>query len=278
MIRFCIILIFLLKTPLVSAEIDYFSAENLHRFADHLYDSGDFERAIGEYNRLLIAWPDSVTTRDYQRLVECYERVADYHRALGLVRNRPFFAGSDSCRWFRREARLLFRLEHYDDLTHSWFAHPLCASDSTRVLLGFRDWRHRQWAAAEQHFQQLADDFANRQFYLSLTHEAQNLPHKSPLAAGVLSAVMPGAGRLYLGRWADALMSFVTSGVTIWQAYEHFDEDGWDSTNGWIYSGLGLFFYGGNVYGSYMSARIDNYRHNAHMELKLETTIRLYLD
>ncbi len=45
--------------------------------------------------------------------------------------------------------------------------------------------------------------------------ERQSLALTRPWLAGVLSAVLPGAGQLYLGRFLDALVAFVVTGACI---------------------------------------------------------------
>ncbi len=41
-------------------------------------------------------------------------------------------------------------------------------------------------------------------------------PSHSPLAAGLLSAGLPGAGQLYCGRPAQAVSSLLLTGLTVW--------------------------------------------------------------
>lgn len=83
------------------------------------------------------------------------------------------------------------------------------------------------------------------------------LPLKSPALAGTLSALLPGAGQLYLGRWTDALLAFsftaLFAGAT---AYSHF---GLDSLPFTITSGLlTLGFYSGNITNAVVDARRIN--------------------
>ena len=84
------------------------------------------------------------------------------------------------------------------------------------------------------------------------------LPRKSPWVAGTLSAVIPGLGKGYLGRWPDGLISFTTGAATVAVAVLGFRDDGVRSTKGWALGALGAVFYGGNVYGSAVGARVAN--------------------
>ena len=85
-----------------------------------------------------------------------------------------------------------------------------------------------------------------------------NLSTRSPFLAGFLSTIVPGAGRLYIGRVGDAFTSLLLVGLTGWQTYEGFRRDGIASAKGWTLGTLGSIFYVGNIYGSVISARIYN--------------------
>ncbi len=86
----------------------------------------------------------------------------------------------------------------------------------------------------------------------------QSLPLKSPLLGGLLSALLPGLGQLYAGRWVDALVAFLINGVmiagTILLALPPTSSIAGAITLGIFASG----FYGGSIY----NAVSDVYRHN----------------
>jgi TM2 domain-containing membrane protein YozV len=83
------------------------------------------------------------------------------------------------------------------------------------------------------------------------------LPRRSPLLAGALSAVIPGLGRVYLGRWPDGLLSFLLVGTTGALAAQGFHEEGRGSVRGWILGGVAALLYAGNVYGSAVGAVVQ---------------------
>jgi hypothetical protein len=86
-------------------------------------------------------------------------------------------------------------------------------------------------------------------------HDA--LPRKSPLLAAALSMVVPGLGRVYLGRWPDGLLSFLLVGTTAALAAQGFYQEGQDSVRGWILGGVAALLYAGNVYGSAVGAVVQ---------------------
>jgi TM2 domain-containing membrane protein YozV len=85
---------------------------------------------------------------------------------------------------------------------------------------------------------------------------AAALPRPSPLLAAGLSAVLPGLGRVYVGKWQDGLVSFGLVGTPAWFAYDGFREVGVTSVRGWLLGTVAAVLYAGNVYGSYVGAEV----------------------
>lgn len=79
---------------------------------------------------------------------------------------------------------------------------------------------------------------------------------KSPLFAGILSAIFPGAGRIYTGDYGEAAASMLLTGIFGYLAVSNFI-DGYPRS-GIIFSSIALFFNAGNIYGSVLSAKAYN--------------------
>jgi len=90
-----------------------------------------------------------------------------------------------------------------------------------------------------------------------LIRRYQALPRKSPWLAGAMSAVIPGLGRVYIGRWPDGLMSFLLVGLTAGLSAQGFHEDWRDSVRGWVLGSVAALLYVGNVYGSAVGAIVQ---------------------
>ncbi|RKY94108.1 MAG: hypothetical protein DRQ13_08615, partial [Ignavibacteriae bacterium] len=97
-------------------------------------------------------------------------------------------------------------------------------------------------------------------------------PIKDPALAGIMSAVIPGSGKMYVGEWGDGIMALVTTGLFAFLAYDNFRAG--HNTRAWIFTGLGAFFYAGNVYGSVAAAQI----YNAKIAFEFEDGLNLYLE
>ncbi len=76
---------------------------------------------------------------------------------------------------------------------------------------------------------------------------------KSPITAGLLSAIVPGSGRMYAGRWFDGFMGFVMVYLTASSAVEASKKDN-VLNKGFSYSMFGVF-YTGEIYGAYRTAK-----------------------
>lgn len=107
-------------------------------------------------------------------------------------------------------------------------------------------------------------------------HDA--LPRKSPWLAAGLSAVVPGLGRVYTGRWQDGLVSFLLVGIPSALAAQGFHEDGEASVRGWILASTAALFYAGNVYGSAVGAIVQRRDAEAALEAKVDDDYRRRLE
>jgi hypothetical protein len=74
--------------------------------------------------------------------------------------------------------------------------------------------------------------------------------------AGLLSAVVPGAGKVYAGQLGQGVAIFLQNSIFALQAWEGYRKDGPRSARFLIYSGLFTVFYIGNVWGSVLSVQI----------------------
>ena len=77
---------------------------------------------------------------------------------------------------------------------------------------------------------------------------------------------------MYVGEWGDGIMALITTGLFAFLAYDNFRAD--HNTRAWIFTGLGAFFYAGNIYGSVAAAQI----YNAKIAFEFEDCLNLYLE
>ncbi|MFC1453028.1 hypothetical protein ACFLSJ_06740 [Verrucomicrobiota bacterium] len=98
---------------------------------------------------------------------------------------------------------------------------------------------------------------------LVTTIQAARFPRRSPALAGGLSALIPGAGQAYCGRWKEAGAAFVVNGLLIGSAYESFDTE--RPILGSTIAFLAVGWYIGNVYNALNVAHKHNDEGRAHI-------------
>jgi hypothetical protein len=77
---------------------------------------------------------------------------------------------------------------------------------------------------------------------------------------------------MYVGEWGDGITALLVTSLFAFLAYDNFQAD--HTTRAWIFTGLGAFFYAGNIYGSIASAQIFN----ASIEFEFNGGLNLFLE
>ena len=255
----------------VSAEIppDYYSPENVRKFADFLYEQGDYLRAVGEYQRYLFHRPQESEEIHY-RIAVCYRFGGKSAQAIqgleALLRTYP--EGQYTSQIYYQIGSTYFLMDQYDQSARFLKGALPRIRDKRQhaeaeQLIGLSYLRQKRWSEAGEVFRGLqgSDIMRVREkaaVYSAYAEGGEKLPTRSPFLAGALSTIVPGAGRFYTGRFADALNTLFTVGFTGWQAYDGFRREGLASAKGWTLGTLCGIFYVGNIYGSVISARVYN--------------------
>ena len=81
-------------------------------------------------------------------------------------------------------------------------------------------------------------------------------PNKSPLAAGLLSAIVPGAGKFYAGNKVQGIYTFLIAAVLGAQAWEGYTKDGPDSFRFITYATLFTTVYVATIWGSAFAVKM----------------------
>lgn len=86
----------------------------------------------------------------------------------------------------------------------------------------------------------------------------QAIPHHSKFLAGLLSAIIPGAGKAYTGNWKKGMGSFFPCALLGLQAFEGYYKKGFESPRFIIFGSLFSVFYAGNIWGSVLNVKIKS--------------------
>lgn len=104
---------------------------------------------------------------------------------------------------------------------------------------------------------QIADNFSQRK-------------QKSPFVGGLLSAVIPGAGRFYAGKRGQAIYSFIISTFLALQTWESYQKNGIESPRFIVYGSLFSLFHIGNIWGSALSVKNYNNEYNEAADYRIK--------
>ncbi len=261
-----------------SEEIEYFKPENIRRFADYLFEEKQYARAAGEYQRFLFAADSFPGNTDsiFFKIALCYRFNENYIYSINYFKK---IANEYKHSFLLEEAymgiglcfSLIDSFEESNKVLKAYFLNEPNVDTRAKQLITLNHIQKKEWDQAREF---LNDADPNSRQISLLIGKGENLPKKNRFASGMFSAVIPGSGKYYCDRPMDGFHSFVTTGITTWQAYEGFKEDGLHSVKGWIFGVLGGLFYLGNIYGSVVAADI----YNEEQETMFKISVKKYLD
>lgn len=256
------------------------------RIADAFMKEGEYYRAVTEYKRFLILFPDSARA-DY----------ASFAIGLAHFRGEEFGTAARSFSSFRQqypesghaveagylEGVSLWKLKNYSRaqaaLEALADAHP--ASDyAPRALLviGLAALDEDRPEQARQALKRVLDRYPDHpgregvREAAALIDRYQDLPEKSPVLAGILSAVLPGSGYIYAEHYGDGITAFLINGLFIAGTAVAIHQENYAVAG--IVGGVGVPFYLGNIYGSANAAR----KWNLNSRNEISRKIRSILD
>ncbi len=254
--------------------------------ADRFFEEGDYYRAITEYKRFLFFFPKSLKADEaLLKIAKCYfnghkwdetiQASRELEKAFPASKFVPeaiFLTGiAHSEKKEYAQARLLFR--QVQEISPDA---PLADEAQWQIALTYV--REENWKEATREFRKVkpTSRLYNRSESLAQGLERINeVPRKSPQAAGILAAILPGAGHLYDERYRDAAVAFLLNGVFIWGIVESFDHKNY--AVGSILTFFELGWYVGNIYSAVSSAHKYNRRKEQEYLNSLEKGMSLSL-
>jgi len=236
---------------------------------DGFMAEGEYYRAITEYKRFLMLFPGSQQApkalfqigmayyqgEEYQDAARAFARVRQSYSAHYFVK-AAFQEGVSYAKLGRHdEAIAAFERAQAYDITHPNAADALLGQALETFDLGnLEDSRRELLRFLEQH----AGDPRTEGVKESLAEidRYQQRPRKSRRLAGAMSAVVPGSGQMYAGRYRDGLMALTVNGLFIAGTVLAVNDENYPLAV--IVGGVGLPFYIGNIYGASNAANKYN--------------------
>jgi hypothetical protein len=137
------------------------------------------------------------------------------------------------------------------------------------------------WLKANEELQTIRPDLAiiNQQVAaLNQISKDQDSHHsKSPFWAGVMSAIVPGSGKIYAGKTGSGIASMIAAagfGLITWENYRKL---GINNAKTIVFGSIFTANYISNIYGSVMSVKIieNEYRNGTHNQILFQLHIPL---
>ena len=256
--------------------------ESQHRYAEQLYESGDYQATRLEYKRLLFHRPDTEfrDIADY-RIAQSHYYQNQPGRAEHLF--REFLAVHPNSP-FRFRSQLMIGQLHFDagaySLARTTLFELLHSNADTKVVSAahyLRGWCYvytTDWDKAIAELRRVdtaqtnAPHGKNARQLADILLEKTPLPHKSPQIAGWLSTLVPGSGQFYVGRVKEGVLAAALSGTFIYLVADAIRERRYVDCAG--ISLIGWQFYWGNR----VEAQRFAAEYNSHRERELIETLK----
>lgn len=226
-------------------------------FATSCMDRGEYERAVGEFERFIHFFPDDPQVSTARCLIGiCYLKSRRFDSAretfLGIIGSESDSPAAGRALLLTGESYYLQGIsseaEYY--LKQVIEKYPnLELKNIALYRLGWTRMQEGRWADASETFSKVEKDstlYESSRKLVMQSLEGEGLHTKKPAYAGTLGALIPGLGHAYVSRYRDAAVAFVLNGLFIWATVEAFDQD--HEVLGGILAALELGWYTGNIY------------------------------
>ena len=264
---FFIVIVF--HSLLFSQSINFNSPQNIKFFGDYLFCEKDYLRAIDEYQRFL-AFNQNDTVRF--KIAFGFQSIGDYRNAIDK------FSGINSSSKFYELAQIEKSKSYFLSAN---FSSLISQSDSmfnskneysvNSLKLKYLSFLLLDQLPEKTEFLSPFNDKEKNQ--ASVLYNLKNAPpYKSEILAGILSTIIPGAGKIYTENYGDGITALILTGLFGYLAYTNFEHH--HDFRAWTFTGIGTLFYTGNIYGSIASAQIFN----AKVNFVIDSGIKLFLE
>lgn len=224
-------------------------------FGEYLLQSGQYNIASTEFERLLYYCPAQDTIRYY--LLKANRMAGKYNLSYDWYQ-----------KWKQEDASLSMSAQkefvfnqllngRFQDADYEQDGETIFSKDTifrNNLQLGLMILRN-EWPQARN---TALNCISCSEELLLLSRKTDKLKMKKPLTAASLSVIVPGLGKAYVGNWKDGVFSLLFTASNGYASYRGFRNNGIQSAYGWIFGLIGGGFYIGNIYGSAKAANVHN--------------------
>jgi tetratricopeptide (TPR) repeat protein len=237
------------------------------KIADAFMEEGEYYRAVTEYKKFLILFPDSGKA-DYAafEIGMAYFKGEEYGTAVRsfLALREKYPESRYAIQAGYLEGSSQWKLKNYDRARVALEAlaekHP--ESDyapRSLVVICLAALDENKTEVSLRALKRFLDRYPGHPGEENVKEAAaqldryQELPEKSPVLAGVMSAILPGSGYIYAEHYGDGITAFLINGLFIAGTVTAIHQENYAVAG--IVGGIGVPFYLGNIYGSANAAK-----------------------
>lgn len=254
----------------LSAQNELHNSKNVKLFADFLFCEKDYLRAAEEYQKLdeqnmddtvaykiVLSFSNSFSLEMANESIKLVNKNSIFYSLsilelikIKFLRDEKISVGNDE----------LLNASLKDEKFHSAFLKLWFTTNLRYPLPNVIESEENFLAAFEEPLKNKAKDLFDSRYFPA---------YKNPVSAGILSALIPGAGKFYVHEFGDGVMALLTTGIFAFLSYDNFRAD--HNFRGWLFAGISSLFYAGNIYGSIAAAQIYNSRVDYEFGIKLNS-------
>lgn len=190
------------------------------------------------------------SNRSLNKAVDCFDRVGNESK----YKPSSVFFSSLSNAYEGEYERAYYNLKEHEDLLYPYS--ELYAFEQAGYSLLLRDF---------DSYEKYRESFSYSSYILSSKEKeldsiflsVKSYKRKSPLLSACLSAIVPGLGKIYAGNLGEGISSFITVGSFALITTENWIRHGLGNWKTILFGTIGSVFYIGNIYGSYVSVKLN---------------------
>lgn len=266
--------ILLLLSVISFGQTNIFDCDNSKRFAEYLFNTGQYQLSQHELER--ITFFCDMDSSSNLLLLKSYRKMKEFSKAKQFFPSDEISTLNTLSPEYRDEyVRLLMSQRQYADVRNN-IDNGLNITQKTEHQIG-SELLLKNW---EKAYQLSLNEAPKMNFKIaglrSVAQKSHAAKRKSPVLASIMSAIIPGTGKMYCGYWGDGVISLLFTASSTYFAVRGFQKYGTTNVYPWIIGGLAFSYYASNVYGGAASA--IRYNDNIDHGLIHETEQILYSD
>jgi tetratricopeptide (TPR) repeat protein len=271
--RIAFLFFILLSTKVCAQQTDLFDESHTIAFARHLYYSGQYNFAIDEFERALFLNKNNDTIKYF--LLNTYLKAGKLTEGINATK-RLF---PDNLYSNYRVVLIYSKMLVAGNSKNLPSYAEQVKRDTLQTLMYMQSaLQATDWKTAQAYFEAgINKDKTLFEPFTSIIEQSKHVKYRSGFAAGTMSAILPGSGKVYTGNWKDGVISLIMISATTFQSYRGYSRKGLESPKFWIFGTISAGFYLGNIYGSAKSAQKFNRKQNDAL-VKKSKQIYLSLD